>query len=234
LTIDLSADLGEGSPGEDKIWKLIDSANVACGGHTGDELSMTIAARAAKQLGVRFGAHPSYPDRENFGRVTLTMPAEALRDALANQIAALAGIAAREGIILRHVKPHGALYNDAHRDRGRAVIIVEAMRLVEPALSLVAANHSEMAVAARERGTDVIREAFADRRYEPDGSLMSRKKPGSLLSIEEAAGQAALLAREGTVIAADGSRIPIAFDTICIHADMEGAVERLRAIRRVT
>ena len=231
MSVDISADLGEGSPGEDQIWPLIDSANVACGGHVGDEQSMTIAARAAKQFGVHLGAHPSYPDRENFGRVTMAMEPRILRDALAQQIAVLADFAGREGVMLRHVKPHGALYNDAHRDRLLATVIVEAMALVEPALSLVAPDHSEMAVVARERGTDVIREAFADRRYETDGSLMSRKKPGSLLTIEEAANQVELLAREGVVIAAGGTRVAIAFDTICIHADMDGAVERLMAVR---
>ena len=232
MNIDISADMGEGAPGEEEIWKLIDSANVACGGHIGDERSMAVAARTAKQLGVRLGAHPSYPDRENFGRVTMKMPDDQLRDALANQIATLCDVAAREKTKLRHVKPHGALYNDAHRDRALAKVIVDAMALVEPALLLVAPDHSEMAVAAREKGVAVIREAFADRRYEPDGSLMSRKKPGSLLSGDDAAAQAEMLAKEGAVIAADGSRLPIAFDTICVHSDMEGALERLQAIRK--
>ena len=232
MNIDISADLGEGAQGEDAIWQLVDSANVACGGHIGDEQSMTVAARTAKKLGVRLGAHPSYPDRENFGRVSMKVPHDELRQRIAHQIATMCDIAAREKAKLRHVKPHGALYNDAHKDRALANVIVDAMLLVEPALSLVAPDQSEMAVAAREKGIDVIREAFADRRYEPDGSLMSRKKPGSLLSIEEAAEQAAMLAKEGAVMTADGSRLPIAFDTICVHSDMEGAVERLRAIRK--
>jgi 5-oxoprolinase (ATP-hydrolysing) subunit A len=231
VNIDISADMGEGAKGEEEIWKLVDSANVACGGHIGDEASMSRAVRTANALGVRVGAHPSYPDRENFGRVSMKMDAETLRDTLAHQIATLCDIAAREKTKLRHVKAHGALYNDAHRDRALANVIVDALELVEPALSLVAPDHSEMAAAAREKGINVIREAFADRRYEADGSLMSRKKAGSLLTVEEAAAQAAMLAREGTVIAADGSRVPIAFDTLCVHSDMDGAVERLRAIR---
>ena len=231
MNIDISADLGEGAKGEEEIWKLVDSANVACGGHTGDEKSMERAVRKATELGVRIGAHPSYPDRENFGRVSMKMDAEKLRDVLAHQIATLCDVAAREKTKLRHVKVHGALYNDAHRDRELANVIVDALQLVEPSLSLVAPDQSEMSLAAREHGVDVIREAFADRRYEPDGSLMSRKKPGSLLTVEEAAAQAAMLAREGAVLAADGSRVPIAFDTLCVHSDMDGAVERLRAIR---
>ena len=226
--IDLSADLGEGSPGEDEIWALIDSANVACGGHTGDEASMREAARLARAFEVKLGAHPSYADRENFGRKSLRIAPAVLRDSLVAQISALLAFAP-----LRHVKPHGALYNDAHRDRHLANVIIEAMHIVDPTLAIVASDHSQMAAAARDAGTPVIREAFADRRYEPDGSLTPRSIAGSTLTIEEAAAQAALLAREGVVIARDGTRVEIAFDTLCVHADMHGAAERLRAIRRV-
>jgi UPF0271 protein len=225
--IDLSADLGEGSPGEDEIWPLITSANVACGGHTGDEHSMREAARRAREHGVRFGAHPSYPDRENFGRRSLTITPQALRKTVIAQIAALHAIEP-----VHHVKPHGALYNDAHKNRALADVIIAAMRDIDPSLAIVAPDHSAMAAAARAAGTNVIREAFADRRYEPDGSLTPRSIPHSTFTIEEAAQQAAHLVTEGIAIARDGTRIPIAFDTICIHADMEQAVERLHAIRR--
>jgi UPF0271 protein len=225
--IDLSADLGEGSPGEDQIWTLVTSANVACGGHVGDEASMRDAARRARELRVRLGAHPSFPDRENFGRKAMSMPADALRDSLRAQIGALRDIAAEEGVTLQFVKPHGALYNLAHHDRALADVIISAL----DGLAIVCSDASQMAAAARAAGLRVIREAFADRRYNADGSLVSRSEAGSLLSVEEAAQQAALLASEGTVIARGGSRIEVAFDTICIHADMEHAVERLRAIR---
>jgi UPF0271 protein len=224
--IDISADLGEGSPGEEEIWPLITSANVACGGHTGDEASMGEAARLARQHGVRFGAHPSYPDRENFGRKHLDLTSEELRDSLIAQLTALSVFAKIE-----HVKPHGALYNEAHKTRVLAKVIVEAMLRVSPKLALVAPDRSEMSAAARAAGIAVIREAFADRRYEPDGSLTPRSVPGSTLTVEEAAAQAALLAAEGIVIARDGTRVAIPFDTLCIHADMENAPQRLRAIR---
>jgi UPF0271 protein len=224
--IDLSADLGEGSPGEAEIWPLITSANVACGGHIGDEHSMREAARLAQQHGVRFGAHPSYPDRANFGRKSLVMAPDALRDSLIAQLSALNAIAP-----IQHVKPHGALYNDAHRNRDLARIIVDAMQHIAPALAIVAPDDSQMATAARTAGINVIREAFADRRYESDGSLTPRSIAGSTLTVEEAAAQAALLTTQSAVIARDGTRIGIRFDTICIHADMEGAVERLRAVR---
>ena len=226
MIVDLSADLGEGSPGEDRIWPLIRSANVACGGHYGDEQSMREAAERAREHGVRLGAHPSYPDRENFGRKSLSMPADELRASLVAQISALRAFGE-----VRHVKPHGALYNDAHKDRALAAVIVEAMRLVDPALALVAPDRSEMAVAAREAGTAVIREAFADRRYEPDGSLVARKIPGSCLTVPEAAEQAVMLVEEGIVVARDGTRVALHFDTLCVHADMDEAVERIRVIR---
>jgi len=167
--IDLSADLGEGSPGEDEIWPLIDSANVACGGHVGDEASMRDAVRRAREHGVKLGAHPSYPDREHFGRRSLNIAPNALRDSLIAQISALRALRALGDV--RHIKPHGALYNDAHKNRFLAAIIVEAIRAIDPTIALVAADHSQMAAAARAAGIPVIREAFADRRYEPDGAL---------------------------------------------------------------
>jgi len=230
--IDLSADLAEGSPGEDEIWPLISSANVACGGHIGDEQTMTAAVRYARRHNVKLGAHPSYPDRANFGRKTMVMAPPALRATLTEQIKALRTIAERDGVPLLHVKAHGALYNDAHKDVVLSGVIVTAMRDVDPNLAIVCSDTSEMAAAARASGMRVIREAFADRRYNSDGSLVSRSIAGSLLSVEEAAEQAAMLARERAVLGRDGSRVSVAFDTICIHADMEHAVDRLQAIRK--
>jgi len=230
--IDLSADVAEGAPGEDEIWPMISSANVACGGHIGDAQTMADAVRRAKRYKVTIGAHPSYPDRANFGRTSMAMAPPALRATLIEQIAALRDIADRERVPMRHVKPHGALYNDAHKDVVLAGVIIDAIRQVDPDLSIVCSDTSQMATAARTARTPVIREAFADRRYNPDGSLVSRTIAGSLLTVEEAAEQAALLAKERAVIARDGTRVPIAFDTICVHADMEHAVERLRAIRQ--
>jgi UPF0271 protein len=230
--IDLSADVAEGAPGEEEIWPMISSANVACGGHVGDEVSMTEAVRRAKRNEVKIGAHPSYPDRANFGRKSMAMSPAALRATLIEQIAALRAIAARESVPMRHVKPHGALYNDAHKDVVLAGVIIEAIRAVDPELSIVCSNTSQMATAARAAGTRVIREAFADRRYNADGTLVTRSIAGSLLTVEEAAEQAALLAKHRSVIARDGTRIAVAYDTICVHADMEHAVDRLRAIRQ--
>jgi len=224
VIIEISADMGEGAAAEPEIWPLIDAANVACGGHAGDAQSMREAVRRAREHGVAIGAHPSYPDRENFGRTSMKMDPAALRESLVEQIAALAALTP-----LRHVKAHGALYNDAHRDRALAEVLLDA----SGNLPIVCSATSQMAIVACERGVRVIREAFADRRYEPDGSLTPRSIPGSLLTIDEAAAQARLIATEGVVIARDGSRVSIAGDTLCIHADMAGSAARLRAIRSV-
>lgn len=225
--IELSADLGEGSPGEDELWPLIDRANVACGGHTGDAGSMRKAAENAARYGVVFGAHPSYPDREHFGRRSLVMDPAELRGSLVAQISALRAFAP-----VHHVKPHGALYNDAHGNAALARVIVDAMQSIDRALAIVAPDRSAMADAARAAGLRVIREAFADRRYEADGSLTPRGLAGSTLTVAEAAAQAAQLSHEGTVTARDGSPVALTFDTLCIHADLDGAGERLLAIRR--
>jgi UPF0271 protein len=229
--IDISADLGEGSPQEEAIWPLINSANVACGGHIGDGESMALASRLARKYEVTLGAHPSYPDPENFGRKSMAITAEALRLSLLEQIASLVFMAEHFDMDVRRVKLHGALYNDAHRERRLANVLVDVIVELNPRMAIVCSNSSEMAAAARDRRIGVVREAFADRRYEPDGSLTSRSHPGSLLTIEEAAEQAGLLVREGAVIASDGSRLQIAFDTLCVHSDMQYAVERLHAIR---
>ena len=219
--------MGEGSPGEEEIWPLITSANVACGGHYGDEQTMTDAVSRARQNGVAVGAHPSYPDRQNFGRVSMSIAPTTLRASLMAQINALRALTE-----VTFVKPHGALYNDAHHDTILAGLIVEAIRQSDRALAIVCAVGSQMAIAARAAGIRVIREAFADRRYNLDGSLVSRKEAGALLSVSEAADQAELLSHSGEVVARDGSRIAVPFDTVCIHADMEHAVERVRAIRK--
>ena len=238
MNSELSCDLGEaddpqGRETERAIWPMIDAANVACGGHAGDAASMREAALSAAEHGVILGAHPSYPDRPGFGRKSMDLAPGALQASLVAQIAAMAEIASRHDVALQRVKAHGALYNDAHRRIDLARVIVAAMKDVDPSLSIVAAETSAMAVAARETAVAVIREAFADRRYRDDGALVSRSEPDALLSVEEAAGQAALLAAERVVITRSGLRLPVEFDTICIHADMPGAVERLRAIRAV-
>jgi 5-oxoprolinase (ATP-hydrolysing) subunit A len=234
--IELSCDLGEASDEkwravERDLWTLIDAANVACGGHAGDEQSMAEAVRFASDRGIVLGAHPSYPDRENFGRQSMKIDARELRRALIHQLSTIAAIAAAKDVALQRIKAHGALYNDADRDHALAEVLIDAAKSVDESLSIVASDTSQMALVARENGLHVIREAFADRRYMPDGSLVSRKDADALLSIDEAAAQAYMLASEGKVIARGGTPLPLEFDTLCIHADTPGAVERARAIR---
>ena len=236
--IDISCDLGEAVTAEEiaieeQLWAMISSANVACGGHVGDRESMERAVALAGRYGVTLGAHPSYPDRENFGRKTIPIEENALRSSLRTQLDDLASIARGRSIVLERVKPHGALYNDAHRDRELANIVVGVVREFH-GVRIVCSASSEMARAAAEAGVGVVREAFADRRYMPDSSLMPRSNGASLLEDEaEAARQALLLAQRGRVVAADGREIEVVFDTLCIHGDMPGAVARLRRIREV-
>lgn len=234
--IELSCDLGEASDEsgravERELWTLIDAANVACGGHAGDEDSMRDGARISAARGIILGAHPSYPDRENFGRKSMSMESRELRRALIRQLSTFAKIAAAEGLSIQRIKAHGALYNDAHRDRALAEVLVDAAHEIDESMSIVAADTSQMALAARDRGMHVIREAFADRRYMADGSLVSRKEADALLSIEEAAEQAFRLSTSGEVVARSGNILPLEFDTLCIHADTPRSVERARAIR---
>jgi UPF0271 protein len=224
--IELSADMGEGAPDEPLIWRLINAANVACGGHYGDEQTMRAAVAAARAHDVAIGAHPSYPDRANFGRKSMQLDPAALRETLVEQIRSLAALTQ-----LRHVKAHGALYNDAHGNAALAAVLADAIALVDLSLAIVCPARSEMSTAAAARGLTVIREAFADRRYEPDGSLTPRSLPGSTLDVAEAAAQARLLATEAAVITRGGTRIALPFDTLCVHSDMPGAVARLGAIR---
>jgi UPF0271 protein len=234
--IELSCDLGEREKPdeiavEEQIWPLVDAANVACGGHAGSDASMEKASALARERGIVLGAHPSYPDRPNFGRASMNISDADLVAALVEQISRLQKIASRHGVALQRVKAHGALYNDAHVDRARAAAIVEAIKRVDPAMAVVASDTSQTAAVARSEGIEVVREAFADRRYMPDGSLVSRRDSDALLSVEEAAAQALRLSREKSVIARNGTAVPLQFETICIHADMAGSVERLKAIR---
>ena len=234
--IELSADLGEASSDAERdvervIWTMVDAANVACGGHAGDETTMRAAVRAAAHLGVILGAHPSYPDREHFGRLSIKMDREQLRRSLTDQIAALEKLAAHDGVRLQRVKAHGALYNDAHKDPAIAGVLVAAIKEVSPALAIVAPQKSQMAVAAAAAGLQLVREAFADRRYRPDGSLVPRGERDALLSVADAAAQAESLATAHAVDAR-GHRLAIEFDTICVHADMDNSVERLKSIRQ--
>ena len=230
--VDLNSDLGEGAGTDDEIMPSITSANVACGAHAGDEATMRHTVVAAMRHGVAIGAHPGYRDPANFGRVALDVPRDALLADLAAQLDALRHVASAAGARLEHVKAHGALYNRGECDDAIAAVIVEAVRSFDGDLLLFAPAGSAMQRAAEPLGIRVAREGFADRAYEPDGTLRSRRLPGSVhTDPATAAAQAVAMARDRRVRTSDGGSLAIEVDTICIHGDTPGAVAIARAVR---
>jgi 5-oxoprolinase (ATP-hydrolysing) subunit A len=238
MRIDLNADVGEGATeaalrAELSLIPHLTSVSVACGGHAGDPETMARTIRAAKAHGVAVGAHPSYIDRQTFGRRPLSLPLDVVRAMVADQIATLISVARAEHVPVVHVKPHGALYNQAARDLDLAIAIATAVREQSPTLCFVGLAGSALLEAGRQVGLRVAAEAFADRAYEPDGSLAPRTAPGAVLDRPDAAaGQALTIVRDGHVIANDGSRIAIDADTLCLHGDTPGALVIAVAVRR--
>ena len=231
MSIDLNADVGEGCDDE-ALLPFLTSANVACGMHAGGPGVMDRTVALALARGVRIGAHPGYADRENFGRIEIDLPLDEVENLVLYQVAALDGFVRSRGGRLAHVKAHGALYNRAAKDRALASAIAEAVRAYRNDLILVGLAGSVQLEAARAIGLRAAGEAFADRRYLPDGSLMPRSQHGAVLhDAAEAAEQAARIAQEGCAVASDGSRVRIDAETMCLHGDTPGAVALARAIR---
>ncbi|HTD52910.1 MAG TPA: 5-oxoprolinase subunit PxpA [Thermoanaerobaculia bacterium] len=231
MSIDLNADVGEGMADADLL-PFLTSANVACGLHAGDPNSMDETVALAVAHGVSIGAHPGYADRENFGRLLVEMPAGDVERLVLYQIGALDGFVRARGAVLTHVKPHGALYHagDEYPDVARA--ITEAVRRYRSTLILVGKSGSMLTEAGRDAGLPVADEAFADRRYQADGNLVPRGRPGAVLTDpEEAAAQAVSIARDGIALADDGSKVEVHADTICVHGDTAGAPVIARLIR---
>ena len=230
--VDLNADVGEGCGEDAALMPLISSANIACGVHAGDAESMREAVALAIEHGVAIGAHPSFPDREHFGRREMQLGAGDLHQCIVAQIESLVRVAQKQGARLRHVKPHGALYNMAARDQKLAEIVVTAIRSVDPALTLFGLAGSALLTAAERLGLRGISETFADRGYRPDGSLQPRTEPGSVIHDAEAvADRAVAMVREGSVTAVDHSRVALRADTICLHGDTPGADALARRVR---
>lgn len=228
--MDLSADVGEGMD-DATVLPYVTSANVACGMHAGDPNVMNETVELALSRGIRVGAHPGYPDRANFGRVTVEMASGEIENLVVYQVAALEGFVRSRGARLTHVKPHGALYHNGGEFPDVARAIAEGVRRVGTHLVLVGAAGSMLIGAGREAGLSVAEEAFADRRYRPDGTLVPRGEPGALLiDPDEAAEQAVRLAQNGAATANDGSRIEVRADTICLHGDTPGAGDIARKI----
>jgi 5-oxoprolinase (ATP-hydrolysing) subunit A len=232
--LDLNADLGEVDPAIDEaLMAFITSANIACGGHAGDAESMRLTVALARRHGVGIGAHPGYADRKHFGRAAMDLPPAAVVDLILSQVAALDAIARAQGAAVGHVKPHGALYNQAERDAALADTIVAAVAAFARPLTLVGRSGSAMEEAARAVGLPFAREAFADRRYRRDGSLTPRSQPGSVLRTpDEVAEQVRRLCTQSEVIADDGAVVPVTFETLCLHSDTPSAAALAGRIRR--
>ncbi len=236
--IDINADLGESEEslanGNDfKLMHYITSANVACGGHAGDERTMRETVAAAKKLNIGVGAHPGYPDRANFGRVESPLSSAEIEVFVHEQIAALMEIAGSLDMHLVHVKPHGALYHAANNNREVALALGRAAKAIDPQLIMVGQAGSATLEVWRSMGLRSAAEAFADRAYEPDGTLRKRTLSGALLDDPSRAAQQALsIAMQHNVIATDGRELPVEANTLCIHSDTPGSVAIAREINR--
>lgn len=236
LKIDLNCDMGElpeaiADGTQESLMASLTSVNIACGGHAGDEHTMKTTVEQALRWKLAIGAHPGYPDRANFGRLELKLPAKDIADSVYEQVRALAEVAACCGARLAHVKPHGALYNQAVRNRELAAAIAEGVARWNRDVVLVGLAGSPMLDVFREAGFTGAAEAFADRRYEPDGTLRSRKFEDALIrDPSEAAKQALSIAQRGLVTAHDGTEVKLSVQTICIHGDTPGSVQVATAV----
>lgn len=237
MTIDLNCDVGESfgpfSVGQDDaIFDSVTSVNVACGAHAGDPTTMRKTVRRARQSGLVVGAHPGFPDFVGFGRRDMVLPASELEDILLYQLSALAGIARIEGVAMRHVKPHGALYNMATRDADVASAIVSAIVRFDSSLLLYAMPASCLARAGSEAGLRVVTEAFVDRQYEQDGTLSPRSIDGAVIrDADVAVARAVRLATMGEVVCRSGQVIKVPAQTLCLHGDTAGAGDLARRMR---
>jgi 5-oxoprolinase (ATP-hydrolysing) subunit A len=237
-TIDLNCDMGElpeqlADGTQEALMQYISSVNIACGGHAGDPEMMRQTVAQALRHNVSIGAHPGYEDRANFGRTELDLAPEAIADMVHRQILALEAIASKLDAPIRHVKAHGALYNQAARDRTIAHAIAEGVRMWRPDVILVGLAGSVMLEEFRAAGFTIAAEAFADRRYEPDGSLRSRKFEDALLrDPNEAATQALRIVNECTVLASNGASLPLTAQTLCLHSDTPNALQIAAELHR--
>jgi 5-oxoprolinase (ATP-hydrolysing) subunit A len=233
LRVDLNADLGEGGPADDRLLELVTSANVACGQHAGDPSTLRRTMEAAVARGVAVGAHPGYADRDNFGRRDLQLAPAEVRDLVLYQVAAAAAFARAAGTTLQHVKPHGALYNQAAREPVVATAVAEAVRALDVRLVLVGPGASCLEAAATALGLRFTAEVFADRAYMDDGSLAPRTRPDAFVHDPAvAAGRVLRMLREGGVETVTGRTIAVRAETVCVHGDHPGAVAFADAVRR--
>jgi UPF0271 protein len=231
-SLDFNCDLGEGCGQDAAIVPHISSASIACGAHAGDAATMRESVALCLAHGVAIGAHPSFEDREHFGRRVLALAPAEIHTLVARQITLMANACVEAGARLHHVKPHGALYNLAARDRDVAAAIADAVRESDPALVLYGLANSELTAAGEAAGLHVAHEAFAERAYDDDGRLAPRGTPGAVIEgFDDALAQVRGMLREGSVVARDGTRVPIRADTLCLHGDRADAAEFARGLR---
>jgi UPF0271 protein len=232
MLLDLNADVGEGCGDDAALLALVTSASVACGGHAGDAVSMRRVVELAVHHGVAIGAHVSYPDRENFGRRDLRLPAAELTAHVLYQLGALAAIAAAAGARLCYVKPHGALYNRMADDAVTAEAVLTAMQAFDASLPLLTLPGSIAAQCAEKHRIKAVAEAFADRAYQDNGRLLPRAEPGAVLhDTKQVAVRALRWAREGVMDSISGRPVHIAARSLCVHGDTPEAVSMARALR---
>ncbi|MCA7981282.1 5-oxoprolinase subunit PxpA [Burkholderia cepacia] len=224
--IDLNVDIGEGGANDDALLPYATSINIACGWHAGDPVTMHRLAAAALARDIAIGAHPSYPDRAHFGRRSLEIDREELCAGIQYQIGALAGIVKALGGHLVHVKPHGALYNDAEQEPSVADAIIAAVQAIDPSLAVFGLSGGRLVAAARDAGLIAIDETFPDRGYRRDGTLVPRSEPGALIdNPKQVARRAAEIVAARRVQAHDGGWVSIAAQTMCLHGDGPHSVE---------
>ena len=236
-SVDLNSDLGEAFGAwtmgdDDAMLETVTSANIACGFHAGDPLTMLARCRTALDRGVAIGAHVGYRDLAGFGRRGMDIPAGELYGDVLYQLAALAGVAASVGARVQYIKPHGALYTRITTDAVQAAAVADAVRDFDPSLRVLGLAGTRIAEAAAEHGLTFVREAFVDRAYRADGSLVPRSEPGAVLTgTADIAQRAVTLVTHGTVHATDGSTIAVDVESLCVHSDTRGAVAMARAVR---
>jgi UPF0271 protein len=228
IFIDINCDVGEGIGNEADLLPLISSCNIACGGHAGDDFSMSQIVKLAQKYGVRIGAHPSYPDKENFGRVSMDIEATALINSIKTQVEGLEKILNRERVKLHHIKPHGALYNDLAKNEALADIFLRAVASFKTTAFLYAAPNSVIAKKAKQAGFKVKLEAFADRSYNTDLSLVSRLLPNAVLNNpKKVLKHLVMMVKENKVVSIEGQESHITAETFCLHGDTPNALQIL-------
>lgn len=231
--IDLNSDLGEGALFDGQIIPLISSANIACGFHAGDSELMDKTIALCKENGIALGAHPGYPDKENFGRTNMKVTPKQVYDFTLYQLGALSAMAKAQGTALQHIKPHGAMYNMAAKDIKLSDAIADAVKDFDSNMILLALSGSKMIEAAKNKGIKYASEVFADRAYEADGTLRARSLEGSMITDEhEAIRRVIRMVREGKVRAYTGEDISIEAHSVCVHGDGEKALDFVKALNK--